>query len=119
MHLPSVVPLLGLYPKIRSPTGASRGVVWSGAAAGEAAQKRDAGEFMRIETFATAAIVLALFWGATGCAKPHMITLRDGQTMETKDEPSLNPASGFYEFKDESGKKIRLNKDEIRKIESK
>ena len=74
---------------------------------------------MRIDKFVVvAASAAALLCAVAGCATPHTITLRSGEEIETKDEPKLNVDSGFYEFEDASGKKVRLNKDEIQKIES-
>jgi hypothetical protein len=63
---------------------------------------------MRIDKF----VVVAASAAALLC------TVAGGEAIETKDEPKLNVDSGFYEFEDVSGKKVRLNKDEIQKIES-
>jgi hypothetical protein len=74
---------------------------------------------MRIDKFVVvAASAAALLCAVAGCATPHTITLSSGDVIETKDEPKLNVDSGFYEFEEVSGKKVRLNKDEIQKIES-
>ena len=51
-----------------------------------------------------------------GCAAPHLITLQDGTTYESKAEPKFNKRSGFYEFKSRTGERVQLNKDEIRSI---
>ncbi len=51
-----------------------------------------------------------------GCATPHTIIFKDGSEVRTKDEPSFNDRTGFYEFKDEAGKKHQVNKDEIRSV---
>jgi hypothetical protein len=42
--------------------------------------------------------------------------MRDGRTIQTKDEPRPEESTGFYVFEDERGKKVRINKDEIIEI---
>jgi hypothetical protein len=44
--------------------------------------------------------------------------LKDGQTLESKDEPDYDAKAGFYEFEDLRGKHIRVNKDDIVKMEA-
>jgi hypothetical protein len=61
----------------------------------------------------TLTLILFLF----GCASPHTITLTNGTVMQTKDKPKFNEREGFYKFKNDSGMKTSVNKDEVRKIE--
>ncbi len=61
----------------------------------------------------TVLLVLFIF----GCASPHKITLKDGTVMQTKNKPDFDKHEEFYKFKDDSGKRVSLNKDEVRKIE--
>ncbi len=51
-----------------------------------------------------------------GCSTPHIIELKDGKSIITKDEPYYNSKSGFYEYHNESGAPVSLNKDQVRKI---
>jgi hypothetical protein len=67
--------------------------------------------------FLPAIVALLVLAGVCGCATPYLITLNDGSTIQTKDEPKLNRRAGFYEFKDVSGKEARVNKDQIQKME--
>ena len=65
---------------------------------------------------AVAILVIGLS-GLSGCEVPHTVTLRDGSRIDTATEPKLDGDSGMYVFKDRTGKKVRLNRDEVRKIE--
>ena len=51
-----------------------------------------------------------------GCASPHMITLLDGSTIESKAEPDFDKKTGFYEFESRAGEHLKLNKDQVRSI---
>ncbi len=51
-----------------------------------------------------------------GCATPHTIVFKDGTEVRTKNEPDFNDRTGFYEFKDEAGKKHQVNKDEVSSV---
>ena len=62
------------------------------------------------------ATVLAV--AAFGCATPYVIHLKDGQVIQSKDEPEFDQRAGFYEFEDASGKSVRVNKDDIVKMEA-
>jgi Bacterial protein of unknown function (DUF903) len=53
-----------------------------------------------------------------GCSTPYVIHLKSGDTMESRDEPDFDDDSGFYEFEDYSGRKVRLNKNEIVSMEA-
>ena len=61
------------------------------------------------------AIFICLFF--LGCASPHKITLTDGSVIQTKNEPKFDGREEFYKFKNESGKNVSVNRDEVRKIE--
>jgi hypothetical protein len=51
-----------------------------------------------------------------GCASPTVVHKRDGSTVVTPERPKFNKNTGFYEYKD-SGRMIRLNKDDVTSIE--
>jgi len=51
-----------------------------------------------------------------GCASPHMITLLDGSTIESKAEPELDKKTGFYKFESRAGEQVKLNKDQVHSI---
>jgi hypothetical protein len=70
---------------------------------------------MKNAALSTLTLVLLLF--LFGCASPHTITLTDGTVIQTKDKPKFNVREGFYKFKNDSGKKTSVNKDEVRTIE--
>ena len=63
----------------------------------------------------TIALLVALF--VVGCASPHKITLTDGSVIQTKNEPKFDSREEFYKFKNESGKNVSVNRNEVRKIE--
>jgi hypothetical protein len=54
----------------------------------------------------------------SGCATPYVIHLKNGDVIESRDEPAFDRDSGFYEFEDLSGRRVRLNRDEIVKMEA-
>lgn len=56
-----------------------------------------------------AASMLAL----AGCSTPGLITLNDGSEIQTADMPSFDEDSGFYEFEQLDGKRVRVNKDQV------
>jgi len=63
------------------------------------------------------AFMLALGLGAlAGCASPTVITLNDGREIQAVDTPSFDEDSGFYEFEQLDGKRMRLNKDQVRTV---
>ena len=51
-----------------------------------------------------------------GCNTSHIIELKDGKSIVTRDEPYYNSKSGFYEYHNENGQPVSLNKDQVRKI---
>lgn len=70
---------------------------------------------MKNMILSTLALTLILF--LFGCASPHTITLTDGSVIHTKNKPKFNVREGFYRFKNDSGMKTSVNKDEVRTIE--
>jgi len=64
-------------------------------------------------------LLLALGTASLGCATPYTVTLRDGTIIETKDEPKFDEKTQFYELKTKSGKKMKVNRDELVSMESK
>ena len=63
--------------------------------------------------------VLALLAAAlAACATPYVITLKNGEVVQSRDEPEYDRNSGFYQFDDASGKRMRMNKDEIVSMEA-
>jgi hypothetical protein len=65
----------------------------------------------------TAVAMVAAFF-VLGCATPYIITLQDGSTVESKDEPEFDEDSGFYELETRTGEEMMLNKDAIRSIKA-
>jgi hypothetical protein len=53
----------------------------------------------------------------SGCATPYVIRMKSGEVVDTRDEPDYDEDSGFYEFEDAFGKRVRMNKDEISSME--
>jgi outer membrane protein assembly factor BamE (lipoprotein component of BamABCDE complex) len=67
--------------------------------------------------FLPAIVALFVLACVSGCSTPYTITMNDGSTIETKDEPKLDRRSGFYEYKNTDGKTARVNKDQVRKMQ--
>lgn len=65
----------------------------------------------------TAACLVVLALAAAGCATPYLIHLTSGEVMEASDEPEFDKTTGFYQFEDTSGRRVRLNKDQIVSME--
>ena len=65
-------------------------------------------------------LVLATVLAAAvlGCATPYDIHLKDGQVIQSRDEPEFDKRAGFYRFEDAGGKSVRVNKDDIVKMEA-
>ena len=63
-------------------------------------------------------VLLGIAFAFAGCSTPHTVVMRDGEYIHTKGEPSFNSTSGFYEFEDTGGRKHKVNKDEVRAIQS-
>ncbi|MCY1555216.1 hypothetical protein D9M68_918540 [compost metagenome] len=63
------------------------------------------------------AFLLALGLGAlAGCSSPSVITLNDGREIQTIDSPEYDSESGFYVFEQLDGKRVRVNKDQVRSV---
>ena len=69
----------------------------------------------RITLLLAAVMLLAL----TGCSSIYQVHLKDGTVVYSKGRPDYIRKSGFYRFKDLSGKKVQVNKDRVVKIEQK
>ncbi|MBO3276590.1 YgdI/YgdR family lipoprotein [Pseudomonas schmalbachii] len=63
------------------------------------------------------ALLLALGLGAlAGCSSPSVITLNDGREIQAVDSPEYDSESGFYVFEQLDGKRVRVNKDQVRSV---
>ena len=63
------------------------------------------------------AFLLALGMGAlAGCSTPSVITLNDGREIQSVDTPVYDKSSGFYEFEQLDGKRVQVNKDQVRTV---
>ncbi len=51
----------------------------------------------------------------TNCAvsEPYKVTLLDGREFKTNSKPELNTKTGYYKFRDLSGKDALVRSDEI------
>ncbi|KEQ19691.1 YgdI/YgdR family lipoprotein [Endozoicomonas numazuensis] len=54
----------------------------------------------------------------TGCASPHIITMKDGRTIATQDAPEMND-DGFYEYETPEGSDASVNGSEVLEINEK
>jgi major membrane immunogen (membrane-anchored lipoprotein) len=48
-----------------------------------------------------------------GCSTATVVTLQNGTQYVTKDLPKTKSDDGFYEFKDISGKTVKVRADEV------
>lgn len=71
---------------------------------------------MRLTPSTLAVVVLVGMGAIAGCSTPSVVQKRDGTQVVTPDEPKYNRKSGFYEY-EEGGRKIQINKDDVKKIE--
>lgn len=63
---------------------------------------------------------LALAFSLTACgSKSYQITTRSGDTFTAKGSPKYDVQSETYKFKDEEGKEVILNQEEIKVIKEK
>ncbi|AMO75350.1 protein of unknown function [Pseudomonas citronellolis] len=63
------------------------------------------------------AFLLVLGLGAlAGCSSPSVITLNDGREIQSVDTPKYDDDTGFYEFEQLDGKRVRVNKDQVRTV---
>jgi major membrane immunogen (membrane-anchored lipoprotein) len=67
---------------------------------------------MNIRIFGLPLAVAAIL-ALGGCASPTVVTLQDGTQYLTKDAPNTRTRDGFYEFEDISGKKVKVNADDV------
>lgn len=49
----------------------------------------------------------------SGCSTSTVVTLQNGTQYITKDVPKTKSQDGFYEFKDISGKTIKVRADDV------
>lgn len=70
---------------------------------------------MRLMTLALAFMLTGMGFLA-GCSHQSVIQQRDGSQTVTPDEPKYNKKSGFFEY-EENGRKVRINKDNVKTIE--
>ena len=63
------------------------------------------------------AVLLALgLVTLAGCSSPSVITLNDGREIQTVDQPEFDEEEGFYEFEQLDGKRVKVNKDQVRTV---
>ncbi|NWA28282.1 YgdI/YgdR family lipoprotein [Pseudomonas gingeri] len=62
-----------------------------------------------------AAAILTL----AGCSTPTVVTLQNGTQYLTRDTPETHSADGFYEFKDISGKEVRVKASDVATVKPK
>ncbi|MDF3931036.1 YgdI/YgdR family lipoprotein [Pseudomonas citronellolis] len=63
------------------------------------------------------AFLLVLGFGVlAGCSSPSVITLNDGREIQSVDTPKYDDDTGFYEFEQLDGKRVRVNKDQVRTV---
>jgi len=71
--------------------------------------------------YRSSVLLVSIAWitlsSAPNLVLADLITLKDGSVIKARNEPEFESDEGFYKFKDSAGKKISLNKDEVRKIE--
>lgn len=58
-------------------------------------------------------IVLFSLILAVACAPTYQIILKNGETLEAKTEPVLDKESGYYDYRDKDGKKVRLKEEDV------
>lgn len=75
-------------------------------------QQLDRGESMNIKRCGLLVTWLAAA-ALAGCSTPTVVTLQNGTQYITKDVPKTKNKDGFYEFKDISGKTVRVRADEV------
>jgi hypothetical protein len=70
---------------------------------------------MSIRTIAVAASLSAVAVMA-GCSSPYVVTEKNGTQTTTKDKPTYNKSTGFYEYQ-KDGKTVQINKDDVHGME--
>ncbi|VVO02542.1 YgdI/YgdR family lipoprotein [Pseudomonas fluorescens] len=58
-------------------------------------------------------LAVAALLALAGCASPTIVTMQDGTQYLTKDAPKTKTKDGFYEFEDISGRKVKVNADDV------
>ena len=69
--------------------------------------------------YLTALFAAVALVALAGYSSPAVITLKDGTQLETTGKPKFDDDSGFYEFEQQDGKPVRINKDDIHTIKQK
>ena len=70
---------------------------------------------MNIKTFGLP-LAIAAFLALAGCSTPTVVTLQNGTQYLTKDMPKTKTKDGFFELKDISGAKVRVNANDVSTI---
>ena len=65
----------------------------------------------------TAGLALVGLGLSLGCATPYTLYMKDGDVVEALDEPDFDEDTGFYSFEDDAGRTVRVNKDEVVRME--
>ncbi|MGA8132836.1 MULTISPECIES: YgdI/YgdR family lipoprotein [Pseudomonas] len=64
-------------------------------------------------------LLAATFLSVAGCSTPTVVTLQNGTEYITRDTPQTHSADGFYEFKDISGKEVRVKASDVATVKPK
>jgi len=64
-------------------------------------------------------LLAAAFLSLAGCSTPTVVTLQNGTEYITRDTPQTHSADGFYEFKDISGKAVRVKASDVATVKPK
>ncbi|HCN64237.1 MAG TPA: YgdI/YgdR family lipoprotein [Pseudomonas sp.] len=72
---------------------------------------------MKISIIGLPVVIVAVL-ALAGCATPTVVTLQNGTQYLTKDMPNTKSTSGFYEFEDIAGKKIKVKAADVATIKA-
>ncbi|KPA91128.1 MULTISPECIES: YgdI/YgdR family lipoprotein [Pseudomonas] len=72
---------------------------------------------MKARTLSLSLLTAALL-ALGGCSTPTVVTLQNGTQYLTRDMPKTHGADGFYEFRDISGKKVRVKADDVATVKA-
>jgi len=64
-------------------------------------------------------LLAAALLSVAGCSTPTVVTLQNGTEYITRDTPQTHSADGFYEFKDISGKEVRVKASDVATVKPK
>ncbi|WP_248798254.1 YgdI/YgdR family lipoprotein [Pseudomonas sp. MWU13-2105] len=64
-------------------------------------------------------LLAATFLAMAGCSTPTVVTLQNGTQYLTRDAPQTHSADGFYEFRDISGKEVRVKGADVATVKPK